>query len=369
MATAAGYRIKMGCAKETSFRTAVHMTDLVPVLSETLTENIKIIDSQVLKGIAGQDQIDLGERSYTGTIETDCVYPTKSGSVFFGNDMFISMAMGAHPSYGSSLTGARFTESPDHCCTIAIDKVVSIWEFISCYFKTMKISAKVGESVKASFDVIAYNCLLTGTANEAAEFTAIAGQSAKKVLFADATFRLGDHSNALAASTDEIGLSEFNLNLDNNFSDPTFSSPNNDTGHTNAYLTIQPERNGKRIIDVDFKLSRYNTGGTNNWGTQLETWKSAKTPLQMDAIWSIDSAARKFLIHMPYLIITDLKENVNGAGLVDQQVKAKLLYNGGTTAGGGVNTVMVDSGSLNISQEFEIEWVNTANGRTAAIWS
>jgi hypothetical protein len=65
--------------------------------------------------------------------------------------------------------------------------------------------------------------------------------------------------------------------MKNNLTGPQFSSPDNSATHTNGLLTIQPVRNGFREVTLEFTLPRYESSG---WGTQLETWKAAKTALQ-----------------------------------------------------------------------------------------
>jgi hypothetical protein len=68
-------------------------------------------------------------------------------------------------------------------------------------------------------------------------------------------------------------------------------------------------------------------------------------------------------------MLTDVTASIGNDGMPEQSVKAKVLYNGGTTSAGTNNNYMVNSASEKIPEEFQVEIKNSSNGRIAAIWS
>ena len=360
MATGLGYPAVMGAGKESTFRTGVAMTDRIPFLSETLSEQIAFIEDDALVGTAGRNQLDLGPISYTGKINTELRYTQKSGSYYCGVDLLLALAMGGTPAYASSVTTLTLGESPSTAATIAINKQVAYWEFLSCYMNGFELTSKAGDFLHADFDVVAYNLLRTGTTNGATQFSNLAASGGKRVLFGDMTFRLGDTADALAAG-DNIGIKDFKFSMKNNLTGPQFSSPDNSATHTNGSLTIQPVRNGFREVMLEFTLPRYESSG---WGTQLETWKAAKTSLQFKGLSSIDTAAKRFELDCPFVIIEDIQTPVEGPQALETKVKCRCLR--GTAAS---NTVMLlIDGATAISNEFAIEIKQSTDGRTAVIY-
>jgi len=361
MATGTGYPAVMGAGKETTFRTGVNMTDRIPYLSESLSEQIQMIEDDVLIGTAGRNALNKGPISFTGKINTETRYTQKSGSYFCGNDLLMALAMGGTHTYASSVNTLKLGENIGQFATIAIDKQVAIWEFLSCYFGGFELSSKVGDYLHCDFDVVAYNLLRSGTENEAAQFTALAASGGKRVLFGDLTFRLGDTADALAVG-DNIGLKDFKLSLKNNLSGPQFSSLDNSATHTDALLTRQPLRNGFREVTLEFSLPRYESSG---WGTQLETWKAASTVLQFKGLSSIDSAAKRFELNCPHVIIEDIQSPVTGPEVIETTVKCRLLRGAAVN-----NTVMLlIDGSTTVVEEFVIEAKNSTDGRSAVVYS
>jgi len=344
MATGAGYPAVMGAGKETTFRTGVAMTDRIPYLSESLSEQIAMIEDDALIGTAGRNALDKGPISLTGKIETELRYTQKSGSYFCGSDLLVALAMAGTHTYASSVNTLKLGDSPAAFATIALNKQVAYWEYLSCYMDGFELSGKVGEHLRADFDAVAYKLLRSGTTNGSTEFAALAASGGKRVLFGDMTFRLGDTADALA-SGDNIGLKDFKLTLKNNLTGPQFSSPDNSATHTDSGLTIQPVRNGFREVMLEFTLPRYESSG---WGTQLETWKAAATALQFKGLSSIDSAAKRFELNCPHIIIEDIQSPVSGPGVIETKVKCRLLR--GTALPNSV--MLLIDGSTTVLEEF-----------------
>ncbi len=375
--SSAGYPLVCGSVIEAAspgWGTAAVITNRVPITKESLTEQVKFIEDNTLRGLAGHDALDAGEISVQGTIETDIRYTLKSGSYYCGSDLLLSAAMGTAPSYNSSVNTMFLAQSPSRPVTIAMNKQVSYWEFVSCMLNGFKITGKTGGALMAEFPVVAHRVLRTGTTNGSTQFAALAANGGKRVRFPDITFRLGTLADALAAA-DAIGVNEFVLDYQSGLGDPEFSTPDynvtvgagthgDNTTTRSPRLTLPVERNGRRKMELSFTLPRY-------YSNQMFTWRDAETELQCDIKTSIDSAARTFSILMPRLKIVEVKAETSGPEHVPLQVKAQLLFNGGTSSATLYNDYMTNSvpTTNKIPEEFQIEIKNSSDGRTAAIWS
>lgn len=375
MPIGAGYPFICGSDIESVHGTAVTVKNRVPVRKESLTDAIKLLADDTLRGLAGHDTLDLAEISVAGDVETDVRYTLRNGSFFCGSDLWLSLAMGGAPAFNNSISTLLLSESPSRPATIAFDKQVSYWEFVSCMFKGFKLLFKVGEPLTASFPLVAHRLLRTGTTNGAAQFNALAANGGKRVLGSDVTFRLGAISGGALAAAHAIGLSDATLDYNAGMSDPEFSSPDagvavgggthgDNTTTRSQRLTLPVVRNDRRSVLLEFNAPRY-------LSNQLFTWRDAATELQFDAATSIDSAARTFRLLVPRLILESVDANVDGPGIIPVKCKARCLFNGGTSSGGGVNSVMTNSvpTTNKIPEEFQLELKNSADGRTAAIWT
>lgn len=360
MATGIGYPAVMGAGKESTYRTGVAMTDRIPYLSETLSEQIAMIEDDVLIGTAGRNALDRGTFSITGKINTELRYTQKSGSYFCGNDLLMALAMGGTHTYATNVNTLKLGDSVAVHATLALNKQVAYWEYVSTYFDGFELYGKAGDFLHVDFDAMAYQLLRSGTTNGSTQFGNLAASGGKRVLFGDMTFRLGDTADALA-SGDNIGIKDFKLTLKNNLTGPQFSSPDNSSSHTNGLLTIQPHRNGFRQVMLEFTLPRYESTG---WGTQLETWKSNGTAVQFKGLSSIDSAAKRFELNCPYVIIEDIQSPVTGPEVVETKVKCRCLRGAALP-----NSVMLlIDGSTTVVDEFALEIKNSTDGRTAVIY-
>lgn len=376
MAQGQGYLTRIGAGLESAFGTGVAITDLIPFTSENLTEEIAHILSDVLKGSAGRDVLDLGPISVTGDLECDVHYTQKSGSSFMGIDLLLAAAMGGTPAYNSGVNTLFLAESPAKTLTLAVNKGVAIWELVSTMIKSFKLAYQSGQPLKTSLNLIAYKLLTAGTTNGSAQFANLAALTARPAQFGDTVFRLDAISGGALTSADSIGLKNATLTFDSNLTDPEHCSPDysvpvGGSYHSDSRYTLQPVRGGFRDVKLELELPRYQTAGAPNWGTQLETWRAAGTELQFDAVTSMSAGARRVSLLVPRLVIEKIEAPASGPGVIPQKVTCRCLMNGGTNAGGGVNTVMTNSVPTNnkIPEEFQIETKNTTDGRTAAIWT
>jgi len=377
---AAGYGSTCGSVIQTAWGTTGTITNRVPIFKESLTETIKQLENEALVGLAGQDMLDADVRSIAGAIETDLRYTQEVTPVatpyWCGSDLWLSLAMGGAPAYNSSINTLFLAESPSKYATIVFDKQGTYWEFGSCAFKGFKLAFKSADVLRVTFDVLARSLLRTGTTNGAAQIAALAARGGKRAKFGDPmVFRLNAITDGALDAGDAFGFNELTLEYDAAISEPEHCSPDynvavgsgthgdNTTTHS-ALLTLPFVRNGKRKVEMSFSAPRY-------MADTLLDWRDAETELQMDVCSSIDAGARTFRLLCPRLKVTECSAPIEGAALMGVKGKMTLLYNGGTSSGSGANAVMTNSvpSTNKIPEEFQIELKNSADGRTAAIWT
>jgi hypothetical protein len=120
-----GFASRLGIALETNFGTAAKVSGLLPFTSESLTKEQERVESGALLGTAGKRQSYIVGGQVSGDISANLTY-TDFDEIF-------------EASFGSktvdSTTGKKtfdLTEDINKSLTIAIEKGVSIHEFVGC---------------------------------------------------------------------------------------------------------------------------------------------------------------------------------------------------------------------------------------------
>jgi len=375
MAYSKGFAGRCGIAKNTQTTWANIIanpqdpTDLVPLLSESLTDDYERIKNEQLYGGAGELEDAQGVQPITGDVEVEVHYDTKASSSFWGTDLWFALAMGtvawdATNSYNKltlsdtldDLSGTPIT------ATFAINKQVSTtpWQFNGVYFNGFTITGNAKENIKATFPCIAYDVDRTAGGTSEAElntlYTTVSAAPPKKVLFSDMVFRIGDDADALG-DADQLGINSFTFTFNRNLTDPEFSSPDYGT-HTATRNTIEPVVNGMREVTLSITLPRYKADS-------FFTWRDSDEKLQCDIKFTESSGdnIKGFNIYMPTLKVVSVSAPVSGSGVVPVTVNFKVFLKHAD------NSYMTLTDSTAITQEFAMEVRNKQNGRTAVIWS
>jgi hypothetical protein len=375
MAYSKGFAGRCGIAKNTQTTWANIIanpqdpTDLVPLLSESLTDDYERIKNEQLYGGAGELEDAQGVQPITGDVEVEVHYDTKASSSFWGTDLWFALAMGtvawdATNSYNKltlsdtldDLSGTPIT------ATFSINKQVSTtpWQFNGVYFNGFTITGNAKENIKATFPVIAYDVDRTTGGTSEAElntlYTTVSAAPPKKVLFSDMVFRIGDDADALG-DADQLGINSFTFTFNRNLTDPEFSSPDYGT-HTATRNTIEPVVNGMREVTLSITLPRYKADS-------FFTWRDSDEKLQCDIKFTESSGdnIKGFNIYMPTLKVVSVSAPVSGSGVVPVTVNFKVFLKHAD------NSYMTLTDSTAITQEFAMEVRNKQNGRTAVIWS
>ena len=334
------------------------VTDKIPFISESLIEEYERLTSEWLDGHSGYRPSDQGGKKVQGAFSCNLVYDLKSGSEFVGTDLPLAQVMGGFY-FDTVLENSQITLSNDllKFATIALLKgdtgsANSLWEFISAMGKGLTIEGDALKDVRATFDWICYNVRRSSCTNTATDLTTLPTLTPNRLLFSDITFRIAtDFSDALAA-TDKLTISKFSLKLNNNLTDAEFGSPEN-TGHTDAQLTLQPKRNGFREVTFAITLPRYNA----------DTWLDAQagnSPVQADLKFT--DGTYNFYIYLPNMNVTKVSAPIGGPGTFPMEVEFKCFRGAEYNSGAGNTVMKFQDATTKISEELAIE---TDNARAA----
>lgn len=347
MPPATGHQARLAIAKESSYRSALTVDELIPFTSESLDDVFTVIPDEVLDGNAGEKVSARGGKVITGGIEVDCVYDTVAGDVY-GIEALIFAAMGT-ATFSSGRSEYKIKDLLSTYLTVALNKKVSAWEYVSCKFTGFSFSVAKDVAAKMSFNVIPYQRLRTGQAgivNAISDITSLAPTAVPtKVAFPDLVFRIADDADALQAS-DKIAISSFNLNFTRELSAPDFATAEN-SGHTNSQLTLEPVETDRRKVDIAFTIPRYENEKFLDWVDDDEL-------LQSDLKFS--SGSLEFNIHMPSLKLTGNPIPISDAGLLLQSVTATAFLEHAD------NTTMEFASTNAIVGEFGIECKSNRSG-------
>lgn len=342
MSTGQGYASRAAIGIESTWGTGVAVTELLAITNESIAKTIAQLFSEYLDGTAGQRRLINTSQSIVGNLNSEAVWDEITGGTI-GIERIVKGILGASARDAvNSLNQYTVSDSASNKFTIAFNKQVSVWEAQGCKLNTLKISGSAGQKIMMEAGVICKNLLRTGDAgivNAAAAITGIAPSIIPtNITFDMLDFRIGDQTDALVAG-DGIKIESFELNISNNFSEPQFSSV--DANHSDATLTLEPLRNGRRSVELSFVLPRYESDN-------VFTWLKNATALQAQLKFA--SGSYQFNIFLPNIKMAgDLSAPITGAELMKLNAKIIALRNAGT------NTFMTLTDATAIVEEIAIE--------------
>jgi len=137
--------------------------------------------------------------------------------------------------------------------TLCLDKVVSIWEYASVMIQTMIIRGN-SRGVQVDFELLPYNLDLASATNTSSSSWSIPNDDWESVLFQDLVLWIDDYSGSVALTSDDaIGISEFEIKLENNLAQVQDS--------LSGLYIAEPRRVEKRLVTGSFTIPRYKTNG------------------------------------------------------------------------------------------------------------
>jgi len=349
MSTGQGIAARCAIGKETSFGTAVAVDEVVPFSSESINRAIQQLESQYLDGNVGRKGLKNSVVSVTGALEGELVWDDDTGDPI-GCENILRGALGSS-STSTDDNQYKTASAIDDVYTMCFNKQVSNWEIVSAKHNTLTLSGAAGEKVMFSTDIIGYNLLRTGDAgitNAVAAVTALSNtDQPENIVFDDLVFRVGTQADALATG-DRYKIDSFELSINNNLSEPQFSSIA--SGHTSSLLTLEPKRNGQRETNLSISLPRYESD-------QFFSWLNSGTALMADLKFTSGS----YYFHIFLLnirVVGDPTASIGGTELIKPEINFMALRLAGAHA------YMKFSDDDLISDEIGIE---TASGRASAV--
>ena len=292
-----GYASRLGIGEETSWGTAVAVTQLLPFTSEDLSLEKDKADDPILSGDAGRNLAETLKSRVSGSVETNLTF----GSAF---DLVFKAALGLQTSDTTAKT-ETFDLADDvtdilPSVTIAVDKQVSVHEFAGCKINRLTISSD-GSLLTASFEVLGRSRSRNGT-NTSTQLASAAGYGAR-IRHADITFKINNVA---------VNIANFSLTLNNNLQHI----------EENSELPTNIERAGKREVTLSFELARYTT---DTYAQYLE--QDTEIAVEIVATKGNDSLT----ISLPKVVVTNAGQPVGGAELIRQSIECVCLR-GGTGA-------------------------------------
>jgi hypothetical protein len=350
MSIGQGVASRCALGVESVFGTAVAVSEIIPFTSESINRAITQLESQYLEGNVARRNLKNSVISVVGGLECELIFDEESGDPI-GIERLLRGALGASARDAvNGLNQYKTANAVDDHYTICFNKQVSNWETSSAKINTLTINAEAGGKGMIATDIVAYNLLRTGDAgivNAIAAVTGLANTTQPENLaFDDLVFRIGDQVDALT-SADQYKIDNFELVINNNLIEPTWSTP--DSVHTDSLLTLESIRNGFREMNLAITLPRYDSD-------QNFTWLNNDTPLQCDLKFT--SGSYEFNILLPNIkIMGDPTAQIGGAELIKPEINIMALANNGQ------NTFMAFQDSDTITDEIGIE---AKSGRSTA---
>ncbi len=275
-----GVLSKLGLGEETSaYGTAATATEMLRMLSESISPEIARVSSPILDGTAAQREDRRGNKSVAGDIEIEMDYDN--------NDLLFEAA------FGSEALGVYDLVDTEHLSlTVWLEKTVSRFRGIGAKVDSFVFSAAAGENWKCTFNLKCKDSDRVATA-----FAAISLTASEPWNFDSTKIRLADIVNALT-DNDEIFMSNAAIEVSHNLSDGTHVS--------NSDLTLEHLKSDFREVKITGELARYDSD-------QFATWEAAETLLQMDFTIPGSIGSNSALIQLPVCKITQIP-NVPVAG-------------------------------------------------------
>lgn len=275
MPTSQGFLTKCGFRKETDEtynNTAVALTNssLIPYKSESIQIQLKTKDDESLIGYAGKVGQDIIGKLYSGSIDVVGQYQ--------GLDTLFACVLGHSQYYLGThqieTTAYRHIYVPDSNLhtdywkvgeveyvndfvintkkirrgTLAINKVVSVWEYLSTMINKMTIKGNT-EGITFTFDVLAGDLNTNSAVNTISLLNSLTFTSYPTILFQELTATIGDFSISQEVS-DILKINEFEITIDNLLQSDLQTSES-------GLLIEEPVRNGFRSVSGSISFPRY----------------------------------------------------------------------------------------------------------------
>jgi Phage tail tube protein len=298
MAENHGFQTIMAVGLESTWGTGVNATQKLPYISDSLDALRRHNQTPAMTGSATMPKSTQGVRVAGGGIETYYTYGLIQPllQAFFG-DHTVDAADDFY-TYTDLSTGISLT--------VAVNRGVSIHEYLGYKIGELTLSGAPNDAVKLSLSGNAKNRLVSGTENTSGELEALA-EPAEQVLFHELTFRIGDLADDLAAG-DNVSISNFSLKMNRNHV----------VKEVNSTTAEQAKENGFAQGELEFTLPYYDA---DTWITRQE----AHTLLQASLIFTDGTNTHYW--NMPQALVVEAPVPQSDAGMTEPKIKLSLHPN------------------------------------------
>lgn len=279
-----GFASRLAVGREDTWGSAVKVAKLIPFTSEGLTKELETTDdTSVLVGVAGKGRVYAVGGQASGDISADLTY-TDFDEIF-------EAAFGLKtidPNTGQ--TTYDLEDDVDVSLTVAIEKGVSVHEFVGCKVSRLSISTGDGK-LQISISFIGKDYTRAGL-NTSADFDALT-LPGRAILLPDCTLQVGNNS---------YNFSELSFTLDNKLQAVK--------GNAKAPLSI--DRNGRREVSLSITFPRY----------EIDTfYADFESGTETSVVLTATDGTNTFRLLLPRVVVEGVDTSVSGEGLIPQKVE------------------------------------------------
>jgi len=224
------------------------------------------------------------------------------------------------------------------------------WVWRSCFVNSMGISASAGGGLTAEFDLMAFDVDRSSSTNTSGsesnwKFHPVETGLEERAMFSDIEFfRIGAYDATTAlTSSDEIGISEFSVTLNNALQGDT-----QDT--VSGLYRAEPTRGGTREVSGSISIPRYDADTLIDY---LNNDTKLMAHLRVSGS-TMDSNSKQLDIYINSLKLTNGSNPVSGAGALTQSFDFQAFVPNSNAGYPGATASGQDSGD----QELTIELIN-----------
>jgi hypothetical protein len=310
MATpSAGYKSKLGVAKETEWGTVVAPVEFSTLLpGESLNKLVEWAEKNVLKAKAGKEVADIIGLKASGGIKLEANYQA--------TDLIWALIMGGVTTItGTGPYDHEFPLATDILRSLSthIEKDVNVWSVGGVKINSATLACSPDTS-PAELDIDCVAKDITQDTTHRAALAALVDPEIPRMLWHQAVLRIADDVDALQ-TTDAIEISNFNITVNNNL-----AIEQRDT--TSGLYITEPLRNGRREILLTFTLPRY----------KADTFRDAQVaPTNLQADITFTSGAYIWKLELPTLLVKEFDAMAGDEGLTPVNVSLQAYRNDGNT--------------------------------------
>lgn len=283
---------------EPTYGTAIEVTQKLPIISESYSEQFTQVLDNSLCGPATRSKPQQGTRMVDGDIDLHWRYLLQNLLLkqFFGT-LATDTPVGGTNTYqlDAAIDGKHIT--------FALDKTVSVHEWASLKTSELTITGNPTDGIRINASGFAHSLELSSVINTTVVLDALTA-SGDIMLFQDATLRIADLADAINSS-DAIEISEFEITINRQL----------EAVEINSRERREPLENGFRESMLTITIPQYEAD------TFID-WHKAHECLQADL--TITDGTNTYVINMPLMLVESHEEPITGPEFTVHEVTFTL---------------------------------------------